>query len=199
MSEEKRCVQILRQIRPQWKKCDIILRKLTVKAWIGYSINNMKDKLFIKLYENETLAKTEKRKAQIFSDIGVSPKILGTFSHGYVSQYQTRSDPELLHHNSVYPLVAASVGTLHRKLSQITVEKREVGIFETLSMLLSSVTSDDNNNHFNNNYSNSSLNLSYHDSLPNPLDVFDELTQLQVLKIKEVKTKLDHIFPGNSV
>ena len=51
--KENLCLKILKQIRPHWDKSDIILWNLGERSWAGYSIENIQDKLFIKLWENE--------------------------------------------------------------------------------------------------------------------------------------------------
>ena len=51
--KESLCLKILKQIRPHWDKSDIILWNLGERSWAGYSIENIQDKLFIKLWENE--------------------------------------------------------------------------------------------------------------------------------------------------
>ena len=111
---EKCCVHILKQIRPQWKKCDIILRKVTNTAWIGYSVENIGEKLLINIWDDAEAASCHISKAQMYCNLGLYPRLLGTFSHGYVLEHVPGSDHDLLHHPSVYPLVASRVGYLHR-------------------------------------------------------------------------------------
>ena len=53
--------------------------------------------------------------AQRYSDQGLGPRLLGTFSHGHVTPYLAPcADLSLLHQPAIYPLVAARVGSLHR-------------------------------------------------------------------------------------
>ena len=53
--------------------------------------------------------------AQLYSDQGLGPRLLGTFSHGHVTPYLAPcADLSLLHQPAIYPLVAARVGRLHR-------------------------------------------------------------------------------------
>ena len=53
--------------------------------------------------------------AQLYSDQGLGPRLLGTFSHGHVTPYLAPcADLSLLHQPAIYPLVAARVGNLHR-------------------------------------------------------------------------------------
>ena len=53
--------------------------------------------------------------AQQYSDQGLGPRLLGTFSHGHVTPYLAPcADLSLLHQPAIYPLVAARVGSLHR-------------------------------------------------------------------------------------
>ena len=114
LTHEQCCVHILKQIRPNWKKCDIILRKLTQTAWIGYSVEDISEKLFIKIWKNEAAASCHIGNAQLYCSLGLYPRLLGTFSHGYVMEHVSGSDQDLLHHPSVYPLVASKLGYLHR-------------------------------------------------------------------------------------
>ena len=114
VTNEKCCVHLLKQMRPQWKKCDIILRKQTSTTWIGYSVENISEKLFINIWEDAAKASHHVRNAQLYCDLGLYPHLLGTFSHGYVLEHVPGSDNDLLHHPSVYPLVASRVGYLHR-------------------------------------------------------------------------------------
>ena len=114
MTGEKCCVRVVRQIRPGWKKCDIILWKLSPTSWASYSVKNTRDKLLIKLFPEEAQSARYLNTFQLYSELGLSPRLLGTFSHGLVTEFQPSSDPELLHHASVYPGLARTVGTLHR-------------------------------------------------------------------------------------
>ena len=52
-NREKCCLRILKQIRPQWQRKDIILWELSDTSWAGYSINNIKEKLYIKIWKDE--------------------------------------------------------------------------------------------------------------------------------------------------
>ena len=114
MPGEKGCIRVVRQIRPTWKKCDIILWKLSPTSWASYSVKNTRDKLLIKLFPEEVQSARYLNTFQLYSELGLSPHLLGTFSHGLVTEFQPASDPELLHHASVYPGLARTVGTLHR-------------------------------------------------------------------------------------
>ena len=114
MRGEKSCIRVVRQIRPGWKKCDIILWKLSPTSWASYSVKNTRDKLLIKLFPEEAQSARYLNTFQLYSELGLSPRLLGTFSHGLVTEFQPSSDPELLHHASVYPGLARTVGTLHR-------------------------------------------------------------------------------------
>ena len=114
MTGEKSCVRVVRQIRPSWKKCDIILWKLSPTSWASYSVKNTRDKLLIKLFPEEAQSARYLNTFQLYSELGLSPRLLGTFSHGLVTEFQPSSDPELLHHAAVYPGLARTVGTLHR-------------------------------------------------------------------------------------
>ena len=116
MRGEKCCIRVVRQIRPNWKKCDIILWKLSPTSWASYSVKNTRDKLLIKLFPEEAQSARYLNTFQLYSELGLSPRLLGTFSHGLVTEFQPSSDPELLHHASVYPGLARTVGTLHRYL-----------------------------------------------------------------------------------
>jgi len=176
MADEKCCVKILRQIRPQWPKCDIVLRKISKRAWIGYSIENIKEKLFIKLLESESQASSEICRALEYSDLGLSPKILGTFSHGYVTQYCPQSDSQMLQHPSVYPLVAEKIGCLHRQLSLSKNISKEICIFETLSQMLERLSDENNNNNNTNSFIN---NNNFGESLPDPATILEELHHIQ--------------------
>ena len=118
-THEQCCVHILKQIRPHWKKCDIILRKLTSTAWIGYSVEDISEKLFIRIWDDFEAACFHIGNAQLYCSLGLYPRILGTFSHGYVMEHVSRSDQDLLHHPSVYPLVASKLGYLHRYVEAV--------------------------------------------------------------------------------
>ena len=124
MRGEKSCIRVVRQIRPGWKKCDIILWKLSPTSWASYSVKNTRDKLLIKLFPEEAQSARYLNTFQLYSELGLSPRLLGTFSHGLVTEFQPSSDPELLHHASVYPGLARTVGTLHRYLPLLSASLR---------------------------------------------------------------------------
>ena len=52
-SGEKACAKLVKKLKKSWNKCDIILWKLSSLSWAAYSIENNKDKLFIKAFEQE--------------------------------------------------------------------------------------------------------------------------------------------------
>ena len=81
---EKGCIKVVRQIRPNWKKCDIILWKLSPTSWASYSVKNTRDKLLIKLFPEEAQSARYLNTFQLYSELGLSPRLLGTFSHGLV-------------------------------------------------------------------------------------------------------------------
>ena len=114
MTSEKSCVRILRQIRPNWKKCDIILWKVSLTSWVGYSVQNSLDKLQIKLFKEEAQSSEYLKTFQLYSELYLSPRLLGTFSHGLVTEFLPSSNPELLQQATVYPTVARTIGEMHR-------------------------------------------------------------------------------------
>ena len=114
LSSEKCCIKVLRQIRPNWRKCDIILWKISPTSWVGYSVKNSMDKLLIKLFNSESSSASYLNTFQLYSELSLSPRLLGTFSHGLVTEFLPSPDTQLLHHATVYPIVARTVGTLHR-------------------------------------------------------------------------------------
>ena len=77
MTGEKCCVRVVRQIRPNWKKCDIILWKLSPTSWASYSVKNTRDKLLIKLFPEETQSARYLNTFQLYSELGLSPHLLG--------------------------------------------------------------------------------------------------------------------------
>lgn len=114
MASERSCIRVLRQIRPSWKKCDIILWKVSQTSWVGYSVKNNVDRLLIKLFPDEAQSSRYLKTFQLYSEVSLSPRLLGTFSHGLVTEFVSNSDPELLHHATVYPVIARTVGEMHR-------------------------------------------------------------------------------------
>ena len=114
MTSEKSCIRVLRQIRPDWKKCDIILWKVSLTSWVGYSVKNSLDKLQIKLFHEEAQSSQYLQTFQMYSEVYLSPHLLGTFSHGLVTEFSASSEPSLLQHATVYPVIARTVGEMHR-------------------------------------------------------------------------------------
>ena len=128
---ERACVRVLRQIRPGWRRPDIILWRLGPSTWVGYSVGHVADKLVVRMWgdQDQVLllfqmvykspsclqALRQNSQAQLYSDQGLGPRLLGTFSHGHVTPYLAPcADLSLLHQPAIYPLVAARVGSLHR-------------------------------------------------------------------------------------
>ena len=73
--------------------------------------------LFQMVYKSPSClqALRQNSQAQLYSDQGLGPRLLGTFSHGHVTPYLAPcADLSLLHQPAIYPLVAARVGSLHR-------------------------------------------------------------------------------------
>ena len=65
---EKSCVKIVRKLKPNWKKYDIILWKLSENSWAGYSIQNSQEKLYIKVLNQESEGKNFIHMYHLFSE-----------------------------------------------------------------------------------------------------------------------------------
>ena len=138
MSDSERViVRVLRQNRPGWRRPDIILWRLGPATWVGYSVGDVADKLVVRMWGDQDQVRSvlcshcfrwytkhlpsclqalrQNSQAQQYSDQGLGPRLLGTFSHGHVTPYLAPcADLSLLHQPAIYPLVAARVGSLHR-------------------------------------------------------------------------------------
>ena len=54
MSDSERvCVRVLRQIRPGWRRPDIILWRLGPNTWVGYSVGDVADKLVVRMWGDQ--------------------------------------------------------------------------------------------------------------------------------------------------
>ena len=50
---ERACVRVLRQIRPGWRRPDIILWRLGPSTWVGYSVGHVADKLVVRMWGDQ--------------------------------------------------------------------------------------------------------------------------------------------------
>jgi len=137
-------VRILRKLRTDWKKFDIIMWKLSENSWAGYSIQNSQEKLFIKVFKEELEARNQTDKHKLFSDNQLSPPLVSSFTNGYVTEYMAGSSPapNILLEPTVYPHIARAVGSMHRKLTSQAPAPPNINIFETLAHWLQSLPHD---------------------------------------------------------
>jgi len=187
---EKACVKIVRKLKPNWKKFDIILWKLSENSWAGYSITNSEEKLFIKVFNQELEAQNNIHKYQLFSDHSFSPPLISSFTNGYVTQYMAGSSPapSLLLEPTVYPHIARQVGSLHRQLTNQAPAPPSTNMFETLAQWLKSLPSE-------------ILETSEH-GLPGLEELVDEISQVEdVLGNMKIKTVFGHgnLTPSNMI
>ena len=146
---ESGVLKMVRRIRPDWKKEDIILQKSNDGQGLvygGYTVNKA-ESVMIRIFES--LGEPEQdqiRMMRVFAFLRLGPRIYATFSNGFAheSVVGIPLDYTLGIDFNVYPLVAYKVGYMHRELRYIydNLKPEMVELYQTLIVVSILVKTD---------------------------------------------------------
>ena len=156
---ESGVVKVLKKVRPDWPREDIILQRFTEGfsniIYGGYVLDKKSEMILVKVYgcEEEADKSAEILTMRLFAARHFGSRIFATFANGYVYEYApgVPLNYELSIDRNIYPIVARRVGEMHRVMKdQANTTKGHV--FDTLRSWLTEVPTALSNREYQSRY-----------------------------------------------